>query len=96
MEEKKFSKDSKIHNIVVENREKVSVSGVENVESFDEERIILETSEGMLTLEGENLHINSLSVEDGEMMVEGYIYSFVYSDGEGNTSAGGIFAKLFK
>ena len=96
MEEKKFLKDSAIHNIVVENREKISISGVLNVESFDEEKIILETSEGMLTLEGENLHINRLSVDDGEMMVEGYIYSFVYSDGESTSSGGNFFAKLFK
>ena len=41
MEEKKFLKDSAIHNIVVENREKISISGVLNVESFDEEKIIL-------------------------------------------------------
>ena len=58
-------------------------------------RIIFSSSKDS-TLEGENLHINSLSVDDGEMMVEGYIYSFVYSDGESASSGGNFFAKLFK
>lgn len=96
MEEKRYLKDSGIHNVVVENREKISISGVENVESFDEEKIIMETQEGILTLEGENLHINSLNVEEGEMNVEGYIHALIYSDGQDNSSVGGIFSKLFK
>ena len=95
MEEKRFLKDP-AQNVVVENREKVSVSGVENVVSFDDEKILMETTEGLLTLEGENLHINSLNVEEGEMTVEGYVSSFVYSDGQSSTSGGGIFAKLFR
>ena len=95
MEEKKFLKDSSAQNVIIESREKVSISGVENVESFDEEKIIMETTEGILTIEGENLHINSLSVDEGEMMVEGYVFSVVYSDGS-TSSSGGIFAKLFR
>lgn len=96
MEERKNIKDSVVHNIVIENREKINISGVENVESFDEDKIIMETSDGVLILEGENLHINSLSVEEGEMTVEGYVLSLVYSDGNGASSGGGIFAKLFR
>ena len=96
MDEKKFSKDLQMHNVIMENREKISISGVENVESFDEERITIETTEGVLTLEGEKLHINSLSVEDGDMSIEGYIYSLVYSDSAVNSSGGGLLAKLFR
>ena len=95
MEEKKFFKDSSAQNVIIESRERVSISGVENVESFDEEKIIMETTEGMLTIEGENLHINSLSLEEGEMMVEGYVFSVVYSDGA-TSASGGIFSKLFR
>ncbi len=95
MEEKKFLKDSVLHNIIIENREKISISGVENVVSFDEEKIIAETTDGMITLEGENLHINTLSVDEGEMSIEGYVFSVVYNDGQGESS-GGFFAKLFK
>lgn len=96
MDEKKNLKEYAAHNVIIEKREKISISGVENVESFDEDKIVAETSEGTLTLEGENLHINSLSVEEGEMTVEGYIYSLVYSDGQTNFSGGSIFARLFK
>ena len=96
MDEKKLSKDMAVHNIIIESREKISISGVSNVESFNEEKIIMDTSEGTLTLEGENLQINSLSVDEGEMSIEGYVYSVIYNDGQGNNVGGGLFARLFR
>lgn len=96
MEEKKYLKDSETHNIIIENREKITVSGVTNVESFDEEKIIVDTSGGLLTLDGEDLHINTLSVENGELIVEGYIISAVYNEERSTSSGGGLFAKLFR
>jgi len=96
MDEKKLLKDSAVHNIIIESREQISISGVENVVSFDEDKIVVETIGETLTLEGENLHINSLSVEEGEMSVEGYIYSVIYNDSKNNSSGGGILARLFR
>lgn len=98
MEEKKFVNKPvrKEHNVILEGRRKLSVSGVEDVESFDELTVILYTSMGNLTIKGGNLHINKLSVESGEVVVEGDIDSLVYSDNENSKDRAGFFTKLFR
>ncbi|MBQ8780162.1 MAG: sporulation protein YabP [Oscillospiraceae bacterium] len=69
-----------IHNIIIEGRKKLSVSGVTEVDRFDESIVILYTSMGELTVKGEELHVNDLSVKNGEMNIEGFISSVSYSD----------------
>lgn len=99
MEEKKFVNKpvrEMSHNVILEGRRKLSVSGVEDVESFDELTVILYTSMGNLTIKGGNLHINKLSVESGEVVVEGDIDSLVYSDNENSKDRAGFFTKLFR
>lgn len=93
-EEKKTIR--KAHNIILENRRNLNVSGIEDVDSFDEETIVLFTDTGVLTIKGDDLHINKLSVETGELSVEGNIYSLEYSDEEAGKKGGGFFNKLFK
>lgn len=84
-----------IQNLILENREKLSVSGVNDVLSFDDQVIIMETELGMLTIKGDNLKINKLSIDTSEVIVEGKINNLAYS--EHNTkSEGGIFGKIFK
>ena len=64
MEERKNFKSQKtegIHNVIMEGRRKLSISGVSDVESFNEEEVVLSTNMGLLIIEGENLHINKLS-----------------------------------
>ena len=72
MEEKRSIKTVKsdvIHNIIMENRKKVSVSGVDDVESFNEEEIVLHTeNQGILILKGAGLHINKLNVDSGDVI----------------------------
>lgn len=92
-EEKKAVK--KPHNIIMESRRLMSISGVDDVDSFDEESVVLFTEWGMLTIEGENLHINRINVDTGEMQIEGSICSLAYSDSAGK-KAGGFFARLMK
>lgn len=82
------------HNIILEDRKKMSVSGVSDVDMFDELSVILFTDMGELTIKGENLHINKLSVESGELIVEGDISSLSYSDHV--QTKGGFLGKLFK
>ena len=67
-------------NCILEDRKKLSVSGVNDVESFDEETIIASTRLGELTIRGEKLHITHLSLEVGEMSLEGNIASITYAD----------------
>ena len=82
------------HNCILEDRKRLSVSGVNDVGSFDENVIIAKTDSGELTVSGEKLHITKLSLEVGELAIEGIINSFAYTDIE--EKSGGFFAKVFR
>ena len=74
-------------------RERLTVSGVEDVERFDETGIVMSTSAGTLVVTGEDLHIGKLSLDGGELHVDGRIDSVSYEDqGQGR---GGFFSRLF-
>lgn len=81
------------NNIIMQNRKKLSVSGVQDVENFDERMVVLYTSCGKLTVEGVGLHIERLSVEDGDLTIEGTVDSLEYS--ADSRSRGGFFSRLF-
>ncbi|MGN0675789.1 MAG: YabP/YqfC family sporulation protein [Oscillospiraceae bacterium] len=74
------NKKMPVHNIILEGRSRLSVSGVTDVDRFDENTVLLYTSMGELTVCGTDLHVNDLSVESGEMNIEGEIKSVVYGD----------------
>lgn len=95
MSEEKLSGKKLPHSLILNDRKNVSVGGVLDVGSFDEQVIVLYTDVGELTVKGKNLHINKLSVDTGEMQIEGKIDCLTYSD-SGFKSKGGIFSKLFK
>ncbi len=59
-----------VQNLILENRNKLSVSGVKDVLSFDDQVVIMETELGLLTVKGENLRINKLSIDTSEVIVE--------------------------
>ena len=69
-----------IQNLILENRGKLSISGVLDVLSFDDEIVIVETELGLLTVKGINLKINKLSIDTSEVIVEGEISSLEYTD----------------
>jgi len=83
------------HHIILEEREQLSVSGVEEVESFDEAAIVMYTSRGTLVVRGEGLHIEKLSLDGGDLKVEGEIDSLTYEE-DRRTGAGGLLARLFR
>ncbi len=86
-----------IQNVILENREKLSISGVLDVLSFDDQIVILETELGLLTVKGENLRINKLSLDTAEVIVDGEIYNLGYSEKELEKKSGaGIFSKIFR
>ena len=82
------------HHLILEDRRALSVSGVSDVDSFDELNVVIYTELGELTVKGEGLHINRLNVETGELTLEGTIQSLTYA--EVHTRSGGIFGRLFK
>src|SRR5690554_5760320 len=83
MEDKYISKQQGLHKLVIDKREKVEVSGVLNVDSFDDQEIILETEQGLLAMRGEDLHINHLNLEQGELVIEGFLLELAYSEERG-------------
>lgn len=96
IEERKAMANSVIQNVILENRSKLSISGVLDVLSFDDQVVILETDLGLLTVKGENLRINKLSIDTSEVIVEGDIAGLNYSDKDMEKNAGSFFGKIFK
>ncbi len=81
------------HNIIMENRRKLNLTGVSDIDSFDEETVIVFTEQGELTIRGSNLHINKIDVEAGELDLEGAINSLSYTDNRPHK--GGMLSRFF-
>ena len=99
IEEKKTSINANnniIQNIVLENREKLSISGVLDVLSFDDQIVILDTELGLLTIKGENLRINKLSLDTTEVVINGEIYNLGYTENNSDKKSSGLLNKIFK
>jgi sporulation protein YabP len=95
MEENK--KTNSFQNIVLENREKLNVTGINDVFSFDDQIIIIETELGLLTIKGEDLKISKLSLDTSDFVVDGKINSLTYSSSETvNKKNKNILSKIFK
>ena len=82
------------HHVILEGRSRLSVAGVEDVESFDEQSVVCSTSMGALIVKGENLHIDKLSIEDGELSIEGSINAIEYEDTA--QRGGGFWSRMFR
>lgn len=91
--EDKVKAGSKPHNVIIEDRARISVSGVEDVDSFDEKQIILRTNKGSLILRGADLHIDKLSLDTGELLVTGLITDLGYEE---TAPGGSLWSRLFK
>ena len=96
IEERKTLSSTVVQNLVLENREKLSVSGVLDVLSFDDQVVIIETELGLLNVKGDNLHINKLSIDTSEVIVEGDIYSMSSSDKSVDKKGNSLISKIFK
>lgn len=86
-----------MQNILLESREKLTISGVSDVLSFDDQIVIVETELGLLTIKGENLKINKLNIDTSDFSLNGHISSLSYSEGgfEGTKNTN-ILSKIFK
>ena len=85
-------KQTKLQNVILENREKITISGINEVKNFDEDVINLSTQLGELTIKGENLHITKMDVDSGDIMISGNIFGLVYNDSVKSS----FWSKVFK
>lgn len=86
-----------IQNTFLENREKLNLSGVKDVLSFDDQMVIVETELGLLTIKGDNLRINKLNIDIAEVTIDGLVNSLTYSDVDNISKKGSNFlGKIFK
>ena len=92
-----LNSSTRMHKVIITNRKSCAVSGVNDVLSFDEHEILLETEQGMLMIKGEELHVSRLTLDKGEVDIDGKVDSFTYSDmsasGKKNES---LLSKLFR
>ncbi|MEK3732758.1 MULTISPECIES: sporulation protein YabP [Paenibacillus] len=87
---------SKRHDLRMQNRKLLDITGVQNVESFDSEEFLLQTELGHLTIRGQNLHIKNLSLEEGLLTIEGLVHSLIYLNPGSQTKNKSLLGKLFK
>ena len=93
-EERKIPKAP--HCVSMEDRCKISLTGINEVDSFDEQTVIVFTQMGELTVKGEDLHINRLSLEMGELAVEGDITALTYTDRAQKPQQGSFWGRVFR
>ena len=90
-------KTTKSHKMMIDNRRKAEITGVNDVISFDLNTVLLETDYGMVTIKGSNLHVKRLSVEKGEVDIDGKLDGINYSDISSYTKKGESFiSRMFK
>ena len=95
-ERKNIGLNNIVQNLVLENRNKLNVSGVKDVLSFDDELVVMETELGLLTVKGENIKINKLSIDTGDVIIDGEITNLSYNDHSKKSQEAGLFSKIFK
>ena len=96
VDERKSINTGVIQNLILENRGKLSISGVNDVLSFDDQVVMVETELGLLTVKGENIRINKLSIDTSEVIIEGDISYLAYSDKDVEKNKGNLISKIFK
>lgn len=91
--EEKVKTGVRPHNLILEDRAHLTVSGVEDVDSFDDKQIIIRTPKGSLILRGSDLHIDKLSLDTGDLVVTGLITDLGYEE---TMPGGSLWSRLFK
>lgn len=84
------------HQLKVMNRNTIEITGVKEVDSFDNEEFLLETTLGYLIVRGQNLQLKNLDVKEGNVSIKGKIYELSYVDEHHQEKAKGFFSKLFR
>ncbi len=90
-------KNTSAHKMIIHNRSDGILTGVIDVISFDEDEILMETTQGMLSIKGKELHVRKLTLEKGEIELDGTMDSFTYSASGAHSRKGeSVFKRLFK
>lgn len=85
------------HKLTLENRGSGTITGIREVVSFDENQVVLDTDLGILTMKGKDLHVSRLTLEKGEVDLDGTIDSLSYSSNEALRKSGeSLLTRLFK
>ena len=84
------------HKLNINARKNAAITGVNDVLSFDAGEVLLQTEQGILMIRGSELHVNRLTLEKGEVDIDGRIDSLTYSDSAGGKSGESILGRLFK
>ncbi|WP_164670630.1 sporulation protein YabP [Virgibacillus doumboii] len=84
------------HVVTVNNRKELEITGVKEVDSFDNEEFLLETVMGYLIVRGQNLQLKNLDVGEGLVTIKGKVYELSYVDEHSQEKAKGFFSKLFR
>jgi sporulation protein YabP len=84
------------HDVIMHGRKTLDITGVKQVESFDNEEFLLETVMGYLAIRGQNLQMKNLDVDKGIVSIKGKIFDLVYLEDHQGDKAKGFFSKLFK
>lgn len=88
---------AKLHKVIMNNRKSGNFTGIKDVISFDPKEILLETEMGMLQIKGEDLHVSRLTLEKGEVDIQGIVISMVYSEIESyGKKAENFLGRLFR
>ena len=97
MEEKQIEM-KRAHKVTMEGRRSGTVTGVSDVLSFDVGEVVLRTEDGLLMIKGEELHVSRLTLEKGEVDIDGKIDSLTYTGGQGKKADKGtsLFRKIFQ
>ena len=96
MVENKIQQNKK-HDVCLQNRNKLSIDGVEDVISFDENRVVLVTVGGEMIVDGNSLHVSTLDLEKGKVELDGDIEGIFYPDAKGDQGGkSGFLSRLFK
>lgn len=80
------------HKLTLDGRSRLQVSGVSDIESFDENTVVLHTTRGTLVVRGRTLHLQMLSLDGGQVCVDGTVDALCYEE---EAPSGGFFARLF-
>lgn len=87
--------ETRCHGISMENREKMTITAVDDVVSFDEEKVIVDTAMGTMTVFGSDFRIHKLNVDDGQLVIDGKIDEIQYSENHKKDQKG-FFARMFQ
>lgn len=87
---------SREHKVIIDNRNVIKIGAVDDIESFDEEKVVVLCSMGTMTITGKDFKMNKLNVDDGQLIVEGEIDEIAYSNTVSDEKGGGFFGRLFR